>query len=304
MNLRAVTAISPLSTTVCALLTCFNRREKTLHCLRALESSTGLEGVQLQAVLVDDGSTDGTAQKVSDEFPWVRVIRADGALFWCRGMNRAFDAALLTGFDFYLWLNDDTMLQPDGLARLIASHEQLRLRSSTPVLLVGSTFDNATGRITYGGERRMSRLKPFRFERIQPTAAPQACDSITGNVVLISAEVAQRVGNIDPTFEHSMGDTDYALRARKLGVQVWVDAGVHGSCSDNSSAGTWCDFDQPLSRRWRDMMTRKGLPWRSWMTLTRRHAGPLWPIQFVLPYVKVVLQSVMTGNIRQKGKAR
>ena len=110
-------------------------------------------------------------------------------------------------------------------------------------------------------------------------------------------------GGFDPAFEHSMGDTDYALRASKLGVQVWVDSGVHGSCSDNPVQGTWCDSTQPLARRWRDMMTRTGLPWRSWLTLTQRHAGPLWPIHFALPYVRVVLQGVLTGNIRQKGSA-
>ena len=288
---------------VCALLTCFNRRDKTVDCLRALAASTGLDGTQISAVLVDDGSTDGTAQAVSDAFPWVQVIRADGALFWCRGMHRAFGTALQTGFDFYLWLNDDTMLQPDALARLLASHRHLGQRSRSPVLLVGSTIDGVTGRVTYGGERRRSRLKPFRVDRVQPEATPQPCDSMTGNIVLISADAARRVGNIDPTFEHSMGDTDYALRANKLGVQVWVDSGVHGSCSDNPVKGTWCDPTQPLARRWRDMMTRKGLPWRSWMTLTKRHSGPLWPIHFVVPYVKVVLQSVLTWNIRQKGKA-
>ncbi len=95
-----------------------------------------------------------------------------------------------------------------------------------------------------------------------------------------------------------MGDTDYALRARALGVQVWVDAGVHGSCSDNPPQGKWVDPAQSLALRWRDMNTRKGLPWRSWLVLTRRHAGPLWPIQFALPYAKVLAQGLFWQPIR------
>ena len=288
---------------VCALLTCFNRREKTLECLQALEASTGLDDVEVQALLVDDGSWDGTARAVSQRFPWVTVIRPDpseGALFWCRGMHRAFEAALRIGFDDYLWLNDDTMLSRDALARLLASRDRLRASAAAPVLLVGSTVDAATGQVTYGGELRPSAWRPMRVVRILPGQVPQLCDSMTGNIVLISAEAARRVGNVDPLFEHSMGDTDYALRARALGVRAWVDAGVHGTCSDNPPRGTWVDPMQPLARRWRDIHTRKGLPWRSWLALTRRHAGVLWPIHFALPYAKVLVQGLLWQPLRAR----
>jgi GT2 family glycosyltransferase len=196
------------------------------------------------------------------------------------------------GFDHYLWLNDDTMLAADALARLLETGSRLRRRIGAAAIVVGSTTDASTGRVTYGGERRPSRWRPLHVERLLPLDVAQRCDSMTGNIVLIAADVARRVGNVDPVFEHSMGDTDYALRARRHGVQVWADAGTHGTCSDNPALGTWCDTSQPLRDRWRDMMTRKGLPWRSWLVLTRRHAGLLWPIHFALPYAKVLVQGL------------
>jgi GT2 family glycosyltransferase len=291
---------------LCALLACFNRRDKTLACLRALQASTGVDDVRMSAILVDDGCTDGTAEAVAAEFPWVRVLRvgaSEEALFWCRGMHRAFSAALEMGHDHYLWLNDDTMLERDAVARLLAASARLRRQVGAAVIVVGSTRDAATGTVTYGGERRPSAWRPFRVERLQPASTAQRCDSMTGNIVLIPADVALRVGNIDAVFEHSMGDTDYALRARRRGVQVWVDAGTHGACSDNSPVGTWCDASQPLRVRWRDMLGRKGLPWRSWLVFTRRHAGPLWPIYFASPYVKVLAQGLWRAAfpIRQQG---
>ena len=284
---------------MCALLTCFNRRETTLECLRALGANQCRELVDLWAVLVDDGSNDGTAQAVRAEFPWVEVVTSSGNLFWCRGMHLAFETALRTGFDHYLWLNDDTMLWPDALARLLACEAQLRLHTDEPVIVVGSTADPVSGVCTYGGNRRPWRLRPFSVERVVPTADAQRCDTLTGNVVLIPARAAQRVGNLDPAFEHAMGDTDYGLRARRCGVELWVAPQMHGSCADNPPAGTYLDASLPLAIRWRRMLHRKGLPWRSWLVFTRRHTGILWPLYFVWPYAKLVVASFLAASRRR-----
>ena len=284
---------------MCALLTCFNRRETTLECLRALGANQCRELVDLWAVLVDDGSNDGTAQAVRAEFPWVEVVTSSGNLFWCRGMHLAFETALRTGFDHYLWLNDDTMLWPDALARLLACEAQLRVHTDRPVIVVGSTADPVSGVCTYGGNRRPWRLRPFSVERVVPTADAQRCDTLTGNIVLIPDRAAQRVGNLDPAFEHAMGDTDYGLRARRCGVELWVAPQMHGSCADNPPAGTYLDASLPLAIRWRRMLHRKGLPWRSWLVFTRRHTGILWPLYFVWPYAKLVVASFLAASRRR-----
>ncbi len=276
------------SVTLAVLLTCFNRREKTLECLRALASSSNLETVQLHAVLVDDGSTDGTAQAVRAEFPWVDVIVADGSLFWCRGMHLAFATAMRSGFDFYLWLNDDTVLMPDAVDRLLACAAELTQRRKTPVVVVGNTQDSVTGAHTYGGERQLPWSRGFKFQRVALSALPQPCETLTGNIVLISAQAAKQVGNLDPQFEHAMGDTDYGLRANKLGVELWIAPGAHGTCSHNPVVNTYVDASLPFSERWKRMLHRKGLPWRSWLIFTRRHAGVIWPLHFAWPYFKLV----------------
>lgn len=279
----------PGKRSVCAVLTSFNRRALTLECLGALKASADLMGVSPHAVLMDDGSTDRTADAVRERFPWVTVLRGDGSLYWCRGMHAAFAAALGQGHDYYLWLNDDTILVPDALSRLFACEAALLEQDSTPPLLVGSTADATTNVISYGGSRRVSWLRPMRFELMQPHDEPQRCDAMTGNIVLVSASVAERLGNLDPIFEHAMGDTDYSMRALRNGITVWLAPGVYGSCSDNASAGTFRDESLSLHDRWERILDRKGLPWRSWLTLTRRHAGPFWPIHFAWPYAKTLL---------------
>ncbi len=270
-----------------AVLTCFNRREKTLACLEALQASgRGAEGLELQAVLVDDGSTDGTAAAVRLHFPWVEVVQAEGDLYWCRGMHRAIVVAMARTPDFLLWLNDDTFIERDALSRLLACHDDLLRQRGQAAIVVGSTRDSQAGHVTYGGERRPSPWRPARFTKVQPQPQALPVDTFDGNIVLIDRSVAARVGNLDPAFEHAMGDIDYGLRARKLGVELWLAPGWHGVCETNPITGTFLDPALPWRRRWQLMMTRKGLPPRSWWHFNRRHSGLLGPLAFVWPYLR------------------
>ena len=301
--LQSSAAELPRRVSVCALITCFNRRDKTVACLRALGASEGLDSVVLRAVLVDDGSSDGTAQAVREEFPWVEIVVSDGSLYWCRGMHLAFATAMATGFDHYLWLNDDTMLKPDALSGMLRCEAELRERIAAPVIIVGSTADPLTGAPTYGGERRPSRLRPFSVRAVAPTEVAQRCDTLTGNVVLVPALAARRVGNLDSAFEHAMADTDYGLRAVRRGVQLWVAPRVQGTCAHNPVAGTYVDDSLSPSKRWQLMLDRKGLPWRSWLTFTRRHTGVMWPLYFAWPYAKLLIGSHLTTRLRRTRQA-
>jgi len=93
---------------IAALITCHNRRAQTLACLEALYQNALSQDYSLHVILVDDGSTDGTGEAVRELYPSVEIIRGDGNLYWNKGMYRAFGHAMETGFDAYLWLNDDT----------------------------------------------------------------------------------------------------------------------------------------------------------------------------------------------------
>ena len=276
---------------IAVLMTCFNRREKTLACLEALFGSDGLAEIDLRVFLVDDASTDGTAAAVRERFSQVCVINGNGSLFWCRGMHRAFVEAMsdAQAWDHLLWLNDDTTLYPDALMRLLACERALVARGDAPAIVVGTALDPATGRPSYGGEIRVSRWRPLRFVRVEATDAPVACDSMNGNMVLVSRAAYMRVGNLDAAFEHAMGDTDYALRATRARVRIWAAPGTHGTCSHNPVTGTFFDANAGLRVRWKNALSRKGLPWRSWLLMCWRHGGWLWPALFVWPYAKIVM---------------
>ena len=79
--------------------------------------------MMLDIYLVDDGSNDGTNESVSKLFPMVNIILGDGTLFWNKGMRLAWKtAAEKQDYEFYLWLNDDVLLNNDGLINIINLH--------------------------------------------------------------------------------------------------------------------------------------------------------------------------------------
>jgi GT2 family glycosyltransferase len=116
---------------------------------------------------------------------------------------------------------------------------------------------------------------------------------MNGNCVLIPHEVLTAVGNLDERFEHAMGDMDYGLRVTKAGFPMWVAPGHVGRCRRNPAKDTYLDAAAPLSKRMKHLLSRKGLPVRSWFVFTRRHAGPLWPLYWAWPYLKVVLLAAL-----------
>jgi GT2 family glycosyltransferase len=194
------------------LLTCFNRREKTLGTLRSLETQSARIKRKPHVILVDDGSRDGTAEAVLAGFPATELIRGSGSLFWNGGMRVAFGRAQEIGFDYYLLLNDDTVLVPDCLDTLLETSQKLAGQGISAIV-AASTCDPVTGKRTYGGTRRLLRWNGVKYIRLEPLPdREQRCDTMNGNCVLIPAPVAERLGNLEATFSQQFGDYDYGSR--------------------------------------------------------------------------------------------
>jgi GT2 family glycosyltransferase len=265
---------------VAVLMTCHNRREKTLQCLESVAAQTRPADLVLETWLVDDGSTDGTADAVRAQFPGVNLISGDGSLFWCPGMKLAWSHAASSHPDVYLWLNDDVVLERDALASL------WKVASEHPdSIVVGSCACPTSGRRTYGGLRRAGH-HPGKVMPLDPGERARPCDTFEGNIVWIPHRVYQRVGALGP-YQHAMGDIDYGYRVAQAGLESWIAPGFQGRCALNRKDGTWEDPRLPVAARLKKLTAKKALPAADWWKFCRQHGGATAPLYFIGPYLRI-----------------
>lgn len=170
-----------------------NRRDLLEVALRSLLRQ--VEGLDLDILVVDDGSTDGTAELLAGmraTHPVIRVVRQDNAGV-CAARNT-------------------------GLAHLLPETERLTFLDSDDVSPLGALaaqaacFDRDPDLdFAYGSVLMVDEIDPVSFEPA-PDARTLALRCIQLSCALFARRFTDRIGRFDPDFRQAE-DTDYFLRA-------------------------------------------------------------------------------------------
>lgn len=204
------------------LITCFNRKEITLKSLFSLDKAiNNYKNCQFDIYLVDDGSTDGTGEKVRKEFPFINVIQGNGNLYWGGGTNLAWKTAFETkDYDYYIWFNDDGILYENSFTLLFEP-----ILENDNIIVGGAFKSKYSDKSTYGG-----RISDSTLFLIPNGSINQEFKFLNGNLVLIPRRVFMKIKYIDKRFKHSAGDYDYGLRALKHNIKLVLSKEFIGTC--------------------------------------------------------------------------
>jgi len=232
--------------------------------------------------LVDDGSTDGTAEAVTSRFSNVIIVPGTGSLYWCGGMRAAWRAAARAGgYDAYLWLNDDVTLANASLSVLIETAASIERQTGRAGIVVGATADD-TGGTSYG---------EMGAEGIRPAGdSARPIKSFNGNIVLVPEDVYRAVGGFSWVYSHGFGDLDYACRANRAGVPIWLAPGHLGSCTMDK-VNRWERSELTLWQRLVALHRPTGCPPWELAFLTIRHGGWWFPYTVARLYWRALFPS-------------
>ena len=211
---------------VAVIIVSWNTRELLAQCLAAVFASTAAP--ELEVWVVDNGSTDGSADMVKTRFPAVRLIENPGNVGFSRANNQALR---LAQFDYALLLNPDAVVQPDtlhGLWRWLEDHPAAGAVGPT-LLNPDGSFQAAANDfprlltqwlIIAGLAHRL--LGPY-FPSHGPSSAQQAIrtDWMGGACLMVRARAIQAVGLLDEDFFMYAEEMDWCYRLWQARWEVY-----------------------------------------------------------------------------------
>jgi GT2 family glycosyltransferase/glycosyltransferase involved in cell wall biosynthesis len=193
-----------------------NQYAVTRRCLAALAYSP--TRVPFEVIVVDDGSSDGTADALAQEAPGVKVMR--------HGFARGFNQACCTGVaearaPYVVLLNNDTEPCANWLEELLFPFEHW---PDTGV--VGAQLVLPDGRLQEAGCIVWGDGSPWNYGRTRNPHEPayayaRQVDYVSAAALMISTELWRRVGGFSPEFSPAyFEDTDLAFKVREAGFTV------------------------------------------------------------------------------------
>ncbi|GIL15439.1 MAG: glycosyl transferase [Chloroflexota bacterium] len=201
---------------VFVLLLTWNHLPDTLECLDSLARQTY---PNLRIVLVDNGSTDATVSTVRAKFPETHLIENGQNLGYAEGNNVGLRYALEQNADYIFVLNNDTTLASDCIAKLVAALQTNPNAAATPKCF----FADAPDMIYYAGGALTAWQTTHRGYNQRDSAeyaVSGETEWLTGCAIIAPRAVWVQVGLFEPRYFLLFEDTDWSLRARRLGVTL------------------------------------------------------------------------------------
>jgi N-acetylglucosaminyl-diphospho-decaprenol L-rhamnosyltransferase len=209
----------------------YNTRDLLRDCLASLRQRAAEGEVTLEVIVADNGSTDGSVEMVQSEFPEFIVFRTGGNIGYGRANNAAF---LRSRGRYFFVLNSDTEVEPGALRAMrdfMDSAPQAGGAGAKLILPDGSTQPSVgldpSLRAVFFEQTYLDKLLPKSkltggylltwWDYKERREVKQVC----GACLFVRREAWLQIGGFDAAFFMYFEDTDFCVRLRRAGWQIW-----------------------------------------------------------------------------------
>lgn len=211
--------MSGVEKTICVIVVNWNNAEDTMRCL---ESLSRVSFPDFKTIVVDNGSTDGSTERIRERYPGCGLLELEENIGFGGGCNAGHEQAVREGAEYVVFLNNDTVVDPGFLEPLITP---LRRKGGVAITVpriyfmnyperiwyAGGTVNLLTGRVVHRGIRNKDGK---RFEVSGET------DYATGCCLAMRASDFTRSGGFDRSFSMYGEDVDLSLRTKASGKKI------------------------------------------------------------------------------------
>lgn len=204
---------------ICILVLNWNGANDTIACVHSLQKVTYANA---EIVVIDNGSDDDSIQRFHEQFSDVKIIELESNLFYGGGNNAGLDWALDHGFDYVIFLNNDTTVEPDFLESLLAGFDMSQDVGMVAPLMC---YSAAPELIWYGGGHINLWTGVVEHENIRKHVSTielksKKTDYITGCCLMMPTRLAANLGGFDLSFKMYGEDVDLSLRTVAAGYDL------------------------------------------------------------------------------------
>lgn len=198
----------------------YNGHDYTDECLASLLQ---IDRPEARVALVDNGSTDGSGERLRQKYgDRIVYLPLPVNLGVTGGNNAGIDHALRHGFDYVMFLNNDTVVVPDFLGRMIEASRREGGALVVPKIIcffdqtrldhfIGTEFNWLTGQpLDY---RPYPLDRPELNRRTKIRVASTCC-------LLVPAGLFGRIGRMDEKYFMYYDDSDFTIQAARAGCEI------------------------------------------------------------------------------------
>lgn len=197
-----------------------------------------------EVIVVDNGSSDDSVQRVREAYPKVIVIEAGRNLGFAAANNRAFEKA---SGRFMLLVNTDALLEKDCASKLLTLMERdPRIGMAGPQLLnddgsAQTSFEAVPTLATETLNRSLlKRLFPKRYPgKGRVFTGPEPVEALIGAVMMIRRDALDELHGFDEDYFFFLEETDMAVRMRKAGWRVFHEPAARAVHLQGATAKTY-----------------------------------------------------------------